>query len=65
MNLEGVLDQIKSNEITILMGDLNAKIGKSKYEDTIGEYGLGLRNERGDVLARFCMEKGRDCEYIF
>ena len=38
------------------MGDKNAKIGKGKVEDVVGEYGLGERNERGDRLIQFCQE---------
>lgn len=39
--LEQALSQIKNNELTILMGDLNANIGQGKFEDIIGEFGLG------------------------
>ena len=37
------------------MGDFNAKIGEGKDKDSgIGPHGLGIRNERGDMLANFC-----------
>lgn len=39
------------------MGDLNAKIGKGRVENIIGEHGLGLRNERGDRLLQFCQDQ--------
>ncbi|XP_045466603.1 craniofacial development protein 2-like [Harmonia axyridis] len=39
------------------MGDFNAKVVRGKFEDIVGEYGLGLRNDRGDRLQQFCQEK--------
>ena len=40
----------------MIMGDWNAKIGKSVHKsDNIGPYGLGDRNERGDLLEDFCV----------
>ncbi|KAK2183596.1 hypothetical protein NP493_305g00028 [Ridgeia piscesae] len=42
--------------MTILMGDLNAKIGSdnSGYEEVMGRQGLGKMNENGEMLADFC-----------
>jgi hypothetical protein len=31
------------------MGDLNAKVGKGRYKDIVGEYGLGTRNDRKQI----------------
>ncbi|KAH1023755.1 hypothetical protein HUJ05_003358 [Dendroctonus ponderosae] len=36
------------------MGDLNAKIVQREVTGSIGKFGLGLRNERGDRLVEFC-----------
>lgn len=39
---------------TIIMGDFNARIGeRSEEENCIGNYGLGKRNERGEMLVHF------------
>lgn len=46
----------QNRDITIVMGDLNAKIDKRKCAITVGDYGLDLRNERGDQLLKFCEE---------
>ena len=45
----------KSQEVIIVMGDLNAKIGKGKEQDIVGEYGLGERNARGDTCLDRCI----------
>ena len=50
------LKTVKSDEILIVMGDMNAKVGQGKYEKIVGNYGLGKRNERGDRLIQFCSE---------
>jgi len=47
----------KKHDINIVMGDFNAKVGKGKVADIIGDYGLGTRNERGDRLLQFCTEE--------
>ncbi|XP_045482912.1 uncharacterized protein LOC123686691 [Harmonia axyridis] len=39
------------------MGDFNAKIGRGKFEEIVGSYGLGERNEGGDRLLQFCQEE--------
>ncbi|XGW07245.1 hypothetical protein V3C99_017075 [Haemonchus contortus] len=47
----------KRNLVKIVLGDFNAKIGcGEETEKFIGRHGLGVRNERGDVLANFCSE---------
>lgn len=56
-DLEKVLAPTKKHDLNIIMGDFNAKIGEGEQEDIIGKYGLGIRNERGDMLASFCVEK--------
>ena len=45
----------KSQEVIIVMGDLNAKIGKGKEQGIVGEDGLGERNARGDTWLDRCI----------
>ena len=45
----------KWDEIVIVMGDFNAKIGKGKQGEVVGPHGLGERNERGERLVEFCI----------
>ena len=49
-------EQCKPHDVTILMGDLNAKLGRGRVEDIVGPFGLGERNERGDRWAEWCIE---------
>ena len=40
--------QCRSQEVVIIMGDLNAKVGKGEQGDMVGKFGLGNRNDRGE-----------------
>ena len=40
------------------MGDFNSKVGKEREENIVGPYGLGERNENGDLMVDFCREFG-------
>ena len=46
--------QCKSQEVTMVMGDFNAKVGEGRFEDVVGPYGLGERNFRGERLISWC-----------
>ncbi|XP_068240218.1 craniofacial development protein 2-like [Palaemon carinicauda] len=43
----------------MVMSDFNSKIGNNRrvYEDVMGEFGLGVRNERGQRMLEFCRGK--------
>ena len=45
-----------AKDMTILMGDFNAKIGSDNtgYEDNMGTHGLGQMNENGERFADLC-----------
>ena len=45
--LESVKKQSKSQDIVIVIGDLNAKAGKQRFQDKVGLHGLGEKNEGG------------------
>ena len=51
--------QCKNGEVTIVMGDLNAKVGRGRSGEVVGNFGLGLRNERGDKWAEWCESWGQ------
>ena len=50
------IQKIPKKESLIAMGDLNAKIGTdhAAWTPTIGKYGLGEANSRGEKLLEFC-----------
>jgi len=55
--LETLIKLTKKNEVTLIIGDLNAKVGNVRIFDVAGDFGLGIINERGDRLVRFCQEQ--------
>ncbi|VDP37481.1 unnamed protein product [Schistosoma margrebowiei] len=54
--LQSIIEKCTRKNLTILMGDLNAKVGidNSGYEDIMGRHGLGERNENGERIANLC-----------
>jgi len=52
-HIESALQQCKSQENTIILGDFNAKVGEGRQENVVGPHGLGTRNERGDRLVEW------------
>ena len=48
--------QAGSQDIVIVMGDWNAKIGRGREGEIVGPFGLGVRNDRGDRLYEWCAE---------
>lgn len=57
-DLERLMKQRRKRNVTIVMGDWNAKVGNGRDGGVVGEYGLGSRNERGDRFVQFC--RGND-----
>ena len=60
-NVEEAYRQCKPGEMTIVMGDLNAKVGcRSNDADertVLGPFGLGNRNEWGERWIEWCLAK--------
>ena len=53
--IQEVIDKTPSCDVTLIMGDANAKVGKADIPSvTYGQYGLGVRNVRGSVVIDFC-----------
>ena len=54
--LQSVIDNFPERGVTILMGDFNVKIGSDniRYEEVMGQYGLGFIDDNGESLADFC-----------
>lgn len=52
--IKEVLKDLSKQDLTMIMGDWNAKIGKGRAGDIIGPHGLGKRNERGELCELVC-----------
>src|SRR5437867_6402342 len=52
--IERIISKQKRNTNVIVMGDFNAIVGEGSDEKVIGKYGLGKRNDRGEMLSDFC-----------
>ncbi|XP_078610787.1 uncharacterized protein LOC144881517 [Branchiostoma floridae x Branchiostoma japonicum] len=54
--LQAVLDKSRNKDITLLMGDLNAKVGayNTGHEEVMGKEGLGKMNDNGERFTDLC-----------
>ncbi|XP_063589605.1 craniofacial development protein 2-like [Penaeus indicus] len=51
--LDQAYSQCKSQDIIIVMGDFNAKVGNERVDNIVDPHGLGSRNERGEMLVEW------------
>ena len=51
------MQEIPSQDITIIIGDFNAKVGRDwkAWREVIGKHGYGEENEQGERLLNFCL----------
>ncbi|KAF7239451.1 Craniofacial development protein 2 [Varanus komodoensis] len=54
--LQHLLELTPKNDVLIIMGDWNAKVGSQKITGITGKIGLGVQNEAGHRLVEFCQE---------
>ncbi|VDP29476.1 unnamed protein product [Schistosoma margrebowiei] len=54
--LQSIIEKCQTKDLTILMGDFNAKVGTDNtgYEDIMGRHGLGERKENGERFTNLC-----------
>lgn len=56
-DLQRTINKAAKRSVQIVIGDFNAKIGEGPSQlPTVGQYGLGDRNDAGDDLYKFCVE---------
>ncbi|KAF7249083.1 Craniofacial development protein 2 [Varanus komodoensis] len=54
--LQHLQELTPKNDVLIIMGDWNAKVGSQKITGITGKFGLGVQNEAGHSLVEFCQE---------
>ena len=54
--IEKAMKQLKSQDVGIILGDFNSKVGGERIETTIGPFGIGEKNDRGDRLIEWCKQ---------
>jgi len=57
-SLRGVVEEVPTHDVLVVMGDFNAKIGRENtgLERVIGKHGCGEMNENGERLIDFSLE---------
>ena len=55
-DLQDFLELMPKKDVLFLTGDWNAKVGSQETPGVTGKFGLGMRNEAGQRLTKFCQE---------
>ena len=55
-DLQDLLELTPQNDVLLIIGDWNAKVGSQETSGVTGIFGLGIRNEAGQRLIEFCQE---------
>ena len=54
--LQDLLELTCPKDVIFIIGDWNAKVGSQETPGVIGKFGLGVQNEAGQRLIKFCQE---------
>ena len=49
-------NQHPKKDVHFIIGDWNAKVGRQETPGVTGKFGLGIQNEAGQKLTKFCQE---------
>ena len=55
-DLQDLLELTPKKDVLFIIGDWNVKVGSQETPGVTGKFGLGIRNEAGQVLVEFCQE---------
>ena len=55
-DLQDLLELTLQKDVLFIIGDWNAKVGSQETPGVTGKFGLGVRNEAGQII-EFCQEK--------
>ena len=56
-DLQDLLELTPKKDVLLIIGDWNAKVGSQETPGVTGKFGLGVWNEAGQRLIKFCQEK--------
>ena len=54
--LQDLLELTPKRDVIFIIGDRNAKVGSQETPGVTGKFGLGVQNEAGQRLMKFCKE---------
>ena len=55
-DLQDILELTPKKDVLFITGDWNAKVGSQEIPGVTGKFGLGVQNEAGQRLIKFCQE---------
>ena len=55
-NLQHILELTPKKDVLFITGDWNAKVRSQEIPGVTGKFGLGVQNEAGQRLTKFCQE---------
>ena len=55
-DLQDLLKVTPEKDVLFIIGDWNAKVGSQETPGVTGKFGLGVKNEAGQMLIEFCQE---------
>ena len=55
-DLQDILELTHKQDVLLIIGNWNAKVGSQETPGATGKFGLGMRNEAGQRLIEFCQE---------
>ena len=55
-DLHDLLELTPKKDVLFIIGDWNAKVGSQETPGVTGKFGLGVQNEAGQRLIKFCQE---------
>ena len=55
-DLQDLLELTPKKDVLFIIGDWNAEAGSQETLGVTGKFGLGMRNEAGQILIEFCQE---------
>ena len=55
-DLQDLFELTPKKDVLFIIGDWNAKVGSQEIPGVTGKFGLGVQNEAGQRLTKFCQE---------